>query len=59
MLPSVAQPPLPLQSFLPQFLPPPWPLQSFLPAHECFGSGFFSSAIVWSETPGWLDVLVA
>ena len=39
--PSVAQPPLPLQLFLPLQplsldLQPPWPLQSFLPLHECF-----------------------
>jgi hypothetical protein len=38
--PSVAQPPLPLQSFLPLqplalALQPPWPLQSFLPLQEC------------------------
>ena len=38
--PSVAQPPLPLQLFLPSHpwslaLQPPWPLQSFLPLQEC------------------------
>lgn len=38
--PSVAQPPLPLQLFLPLQplsldLHPPWPLQSFLPLQEC------------------------
>jgi len=38
--PSVAQPPLPLQLFLPlqplsPDLHPPWPLQSFLPLQEC------------------------
>lgn len=38
--PSVAQPPLPLQSFFPLQplaldLHPPWPLQSFLPLQEC------------------------
>ena len=38
--PSVAQPPLPLQSFLALQplaldLHPPWPLQSFLPLQEC------------------------
>src|SRR5580693_9188263 len=38
--PSVAQPPLPLQLFLPLqplslLLQPPWPLQSFLPLQEC------------------------
>jgi hypothetical protein len=60
LLPSVAQPPLPLQSFLPQFLPPPWPLQSFWPLHACLGRGCFSgSAIVWRETPAWLGVLAA
>src|ERR1700740_2476461 len=39
--PSVAQPPLPLQLFLPEqplspLLQPPWPLQSFWPLQECF-----------------------
>src|ERR1700743_1257745 len=38
--PSVAQPPFPLQLFLPLqplslALHPPWPLQSFLPLQEC------------------------
>ena len=38
--PSVAQPPLPLQEFLPlqplsPVLQPPWPLQSFLPLQAC------------------------
>ena len=41
--PSVAQPPLPLQLFLPLQplsldLQPPWPLQSFLPLQECLSS---------------------
>src|SRR5581483_12417631 len=45
--PSVAQPPLPLQLFLPLqplslLLQPPWPLQSFLPLHECL-AGFAKS----------------
>ena len=40
MLPSVAQPPLPLQEFLAlqpwsPVLQPPWPLQPFLPAQAC------------------------
>ncbi len=42
--PSVAQPPLPLQVFLPLQpwsldLQPPCPLQSFLPLQECLGAG--------------------
>ena len=37
----LAQPPLPLQEFLPAQplspeLQPPWPLQSFLPLQSCF-----------------------
>src|ERR1700745_456058 len=60
LLPSVAQPPWPLQAFLPGFSPPPWPLQSFCPLHACLGRGVFSaSAIVWRETPAWLGVLAA
>src|SRR5437868_3272440 len=46
MLPSVAQPPFPLQAFLPlqpaaPALHPPWPLQSFLPEQPCLAI-FFS-----------------
>jgi hypothetical protein len=59
LLPSVAQPPLPLHEFLPQFLPPPWPLQSFCPLQACFGSGFFSSAVVWRDVPGLFGVPAA
>jgi hypothetical protein len=41
--PSVAQPPLPLQEFLPLqplslVLQPPLPLQEFFPAQECFST---------------------
>src|SRR5579871_2757673 len=48
--PSVAQPPLPLQEFLPLqplslVLQPPLPAQEFLPAQECF-SGFALVALV-------------
>src|SRR6476646_5474424 len=40
LLPSVAQPPLPLQVFLPlqpwsPDLQPPWPLQAFVPLQAC------------------------
>src|SRR5258708_30171465 len=60
--PSVAQPPLPLQEFLPLqpaslVLQPPWPLQSFWPLHACLP--FSASAMVCVETPAWPDVLAA
>src|SRR3954470_25060875 len=47
--PSVAQPPLPLQVFLPlqppsPVLQPPLPLQSFWPLQECLSPAAFSSA---------------
>jgi len=62
LLPSVAQPPLPLQEFLPLqpaslVLQPPWPLQSFWPLHACLP--FSASAMVCVETPAWLDMLAA
>ena len=48
--PSVAQPPLPLQLFLPLqplslLLQPPWPLQSFLPLQECLLVSWWSEAL--------------
>jgi hypothetical protein len=48
LLPFVAQPPLPLQVFLPAHplspdLQPPWPLQEFFPAQSCL-PGLESSA---------------
>src|SRR3954468_19126476 len=51
--PSVAQPPLPLQLFLPLQplsldLQPPLPLQSFLPAQECLS--FLSLSALASST---------
>jgi hypothetical protein len=62
LLPSVAQPPLPLQEFLPlqllsPLLHPPWPLHSFFPLQECFP--FSSSATVWSAVPVFVEVLAA
>src|SRR3954467_8547208 len=58
--PSVAQPPLPLQLFLPLQplsldLQPPWPLQSFLPLQECLGG---LSALV-SRSPAFAALTVA
>ena len=52
LLPSVAQPPLPLQEFLPLqpaslVLQPPWPLQAFCPLQAWVPL----SAKVWRETP--------
>src|SRR4029077_13500164 len=56
LLPSVAQPPLPLQEFLPLQplsldLQPPLPLQEFWPLQACFSfvalSAFFS--VSWAE----------
>ena len=46
LLPSVAQPPLPLQEFLPLQplsldLQPPVPLQEFWPLQACFSLTFF------------------
>ena len=60
LLPSVAQPPLPLQEFLPLqpaslVLQPPWPLQAFCPLHAC--TPF--SAMVWRETPAWVGAFAA
>src|ERR1700756_3022230 len=60
LLPSVAQPPLPLQEFLPlqplsPVLQPPLPLQEFLPAHSCFSTAppFFSAM-----RPGFAELLL-
>src|SRR5712671_4686461 len=61
LLPSVAQPPLPLQEFLPlqllsPVLQPPLPLQSFLPLQECLP---FSASRVWMATPALVGALLA
>src|ERR1700730_5844630 len=61
LLPSVAQPPLPLQEFLPlqllsPVLQPPCPLQSFLPLQECLP---FSASRVWMATPALVGALLA
>src|ERR1700716_482886 len=50
LLPSVAQPPLPLQEFLPLQplsldLQPPLPLQEFWPLQACFSLTFLSEAL--------------
>jgi len=65
--PSVAQPPLPLQEFLPlqPWSPveqPPVPLQLFLPLQECLAGGVLSCAA--SIMPAvmlepWVEPLVA
>jgi hypothetical protein len=52
--PSVAQPPLPLQEFLPLqpaslVLQPPLPLQEFIPLQPCLS--FFASLIVLEDCP--------
>ena len=51
--PSVAQPPLPLQEFLPLQplsldLQPPLPLQEFWPLQACFSFTFLSAFWSWS-----------
>ena len=50
--PSVAQPPLPLQLFLPlqplsPLLHPPLPLQEFWPLQACFSLALESSFLSW------------
>src|SRR5689334_19784407 len=60
LLPSVAQPPLPLQEFLvlqplSPVLQPPCPLHSFCPLHACLP---FASSICWSATPALLFAVV-
>jgi hypothetical protein len=55
LLPSVAQPPLPLQEFFPlqplsPVLQPPLPLQEFWPWQECLSAFAFPNC---SETPGF------
>src|SRR3984893_7761771 len=57
--PSVAQPPLPLQEFLPLQplsldLQPPLPLQEFLPSQACFS---LSAFIVVESWPAWEDIV--
>src|SRR5580704_12289899 len=54
----LAQPPLPLQEFLPaQPLSPalqlPWPLQPFLPLQSCFAA--FEESLEPLEEPAWLS----
>src|SRR6516162_997541 len=56
LLPSVAQPPFPLQEFLvlqplSPVLQPPCPLHSFWPLQPCLP---FASSICWRETPALL-----
>src|SRR5947209_19293082 len=62
LLPSVAQPPLPLQEFLPlqplsPVLQPPLPLQEFLPAQSCFS--VVSSSLMIFEPGSCLTVGLA
>src|SRR5436190_6585854 len=57
LLPSVAQPPLPLQEFLPlqllsPLLQPPLPLQEFIPLQACLSASALSLSPI-SETPGF------
>src|ERR1700685_2906158 len=57
VLPSVAQPPLPLQEFFPlqplsPLEQPPLPLQEFLPLHACF-SIFLSSNWLATNWPAF------
>src|SRR5580704_13639674 len=54
LLPSVAQPPLPLQEFLPLqplslALQPPLPLQEFWPLQACFSFTFLSALALESS----------
>ena len=60
--PSVAQPPLPLQLFLPLqplslLLQPPLPLQEFWPLQACFSGFLVSSGLSWLRAEN--DVLAA
>jgi hypothetical protein len=57
LLPSVAQPPLPLQEFLPlqllsPLLQPPLPLHEFMPLQACLSASAFFLPIS-SETPAF------
>src|SRR6201984_3037674 len=59
-LPSVAQPPLPLQEFLPLQplsldLQPPLPLQEFWPLQACFSFTFLSASCELKVLPFALD----
>src|SRR5579875_320344 len=64
--PSVAQPPLPLQEFLPAHplspvLHPPLPLQEFWPAQACFSAtAFFALALegCWGLSCAWRRAMV-
>ena len=56
-LPSVAQPPLPLQEFLPlqplsPLLHPPLPLHEFMPLQACLSAASLSLSPILIETPG-------
>jgi hypothetical protein len=56
--PSVAQPPLPLQEFLPLQplsldLQPPLPLQEFWPLQACFSFAFLSAFWSWVWSCAW------
>jgi hypothetical protein len=55
--PSVAQPPFPLQEFLPLHplslaLHPPWPLQSFFPLQECLSPSAAKDTLLKEVLPG-------
>jgi hypothetical protein len=58
LLPSVAQPPLPLQEFLPlqllsPVLQPPLPLHEFCPLQACLSAASLSLSLILSETPAF------
>src|SRR5439155_9612824 len=58
LLPSVAQPPLPLQEFLPlqllsAVLQPPLPLHEFMPLQACLSVASLSLSPILSETPAF------
>jgi hypothetical protein len=58
LLPSVAQPPLPLQEFLPlqllsPLLQPPLPLQEFKPLQACLSVASLSLSPILTETPAF------
>src|SRR5436309_10284868 len=60
---GTAQPPLPLQEFLPAHplspvLQPPWPLQSFFPAQSCLPLSFFSSSSLSAFCPASSDFFI-
>jgi hypothetical protein len=58
LLPSVAQPPFPLQEFLPlqllsAVLQPPLPLHEFMPLQACLSVASLSLSPILSETPAF------